>query len=199
MPQPILLPDHLLHVFDQHLVQYWAGNVVGVNDHYESLVYRQPGTRIYAVEFIRTGRSLSVLGDIGHATYEWSECKDLRWMSRCDLDYWASKCRASPHGAGFESWSEEAAAKWLDNMIQELRDEDAPDDKIQALIEAKGNIDGKLDWYSWLDDDGHDVFGANYIEYANIGMEIDIQCRLQLAALQHAIAALDAMLQALGA
>lgn len=66
--------------------------------------WQKPGTWNYGCRFIIHRRWLIVVGDIGEATFEWSEDLTLEFLAGIDFGYFLSKCRASEHGRKFEQW-----------------------------------------------------------------------------------------------
>lgn len=149
---------------------------------YEYLRWRKPGTSIYGIEYLASGRNLYVSGDCDSAVYEWPERISLEWVASCQTDYIASKCTASPDGRGFRRWDGEAfrtaamaACKGYDTLpwIQArraLRDAD-----VAFRIEAATFMEE----HPKVFDDIADCLG-----WGNV---ISPSCHAQIEGLQHAV------------
>lgn len=102
------------HQVQEHTTVRTEGGV-----EFEYLRWGKPGTGMYRLNFLRMGDTLMVTGDLYDAVYGWGGAppKTLAWIAGCDVDYFASKCMASPHGRGFRNWDGEKAARqaefWL--------------------------------------------------------------------------------------
>lgn len=132
----------------------------------ERLMWGEVGTPVCRVYYLRYGSVLMVFGDLGDAIYQWNGDIDLRWISTCDLSYFAGKCQASEEGRGYKVWSADRARERLDEIAaQEAEeytswsdaDEQAVFDRACDLLtgELKGLgieealKDGKL-WDEWV-------------------------------------------------
>ncbi len=97
--------------------------------------FRKPGTWTYGMRFIIHSRWLAVLGDIGEATYEWSETITPDFLRNLDFDYFRSKCRASESGRDFDLFDAEAGAEALAVETARMREEEYPHPRHTALDE----------------------------------------------------------------
>ncbi len=103
-------------------------------DHYPRLLsktdattvieWSKPGTWTYGMRFILHARWLVVMGDIGEATYEWSETITPEFLRGLDFGYFRSKCRASESGKDFDHFDSEEGLKSLDDERDRIAFED---------------------------------------------------------------------------
>lgn len=161
----------------------------------EHLVFKKPNTGFYYIEFIMHNNYLHVTGDVGEATYWWSDRHDLAWASRCDLGYFSSKCTSSPVGVPFKTWTEKTARQHVAHLLEDLDDED----RTRRFKTWGGwkHLDTNFDWIEWLRTPARGVdestkgdyfFGPDYLcEVTSIGFDIDIRCQMHLVALKLAM------------
>lgn len=83
--------------------------------------WQNPKSWNYGCRFIIHRRWLCVVGDIGEATFEWSEDLTLEFLGSLDFGYFHSKCRASDSGRKFEQWNPREAWKALKQLEQEYK------------------------------------------------------------------------------
>lgn len=146
----------------------------------ETLTFMGPSGWIDGIKFIRDHHILIVVGDLGDAIYQWQEIKPLSWMANLDLDYFRSKCRASPVGSLFKSWDAEKAKRMARVLFA---------DQWEQFTKSRGleSLDSRHEWIDWLEVYGDDLFGDDWTEYADIGMDTDSLCRQQHFALHLAM------------
>lgn len=168
---------------------------LGRSHRLEHLVFKRPNSGFYYIEFIMHNNYVHVTGDVGEATYWWSDRHDLAWVSQCDLSYFSSKCTASPVGVPFKTWTEKTATRYLEHYWEEREDEE----RVRRFKRWGGwrNLDREFDWIEWLrtpargveaDTKGEYFFGPDYLcEVTGIGFDIDIRCEMHLAALKLAV------------
>ncbi len=84
--------------------------------------WKRPTSWNYGCHFIIHSQWLCVVGDLGEATYQWNESIDMQFLGSLNFDYFAGKCRASPSGRQFRTWS-------TDKAVSELQAECARDPK----------------------------------------------------------------------
>ncbi len=168
------------------------------------LRWQAPTTCIYLVEYVCVNGILFVSGDVGCAAYVAYGCLDRGWdlreWSACELDYFASKCRASEYGLPCKEWSRDTALAYLETWkADRLRDaedgegeavESEDQDWFPAWEEALGRVDSQRDWEAFLGLRGEDLFGSDWWEYGNIGMRVGLRIRYHLIGLQMALAQL---------
>ena len=66
--------------------------------------WRNPTSLAYACRFIIHRQWLCVVGDIGEATFQWSQDITIEFLASLEFNYFLSKCRASNSGVKFEQW-----------------------------------------------------------------------------------------------
>lgn len=71
----------------------------------EVIEWRKPGTWTYGMRFIIHRQWLCVVGDVGEATYQWSEDISLAFLAGLDFHYFRSKCQASPGGRKWDEFN----------------------------------------------------------------------------------------------
>ena len=124
--------------------------------------WKAPGTWNHGMRFILHSRWLSILGDIGEATYEWSGTLSPGFLCEIGFNYFRSKCCASEEGRQFDHFDADlgrlALHEWLADAGAEMQD------PIKDLIEGVSNCSGLDDWEEairrWYDDyavDGEDM------------------------------------------
>ena len=123
----------------------------------------------YYLDYLILGNRLIVVGDCGSAVYEWSEKIDLAFLAGCALDYFASKCSASQTGSGGRSWDFHYAEAALVEAFTERRAAGEPEPSPAAVADALRAAGSAAEWSRWLGDEGYDVFGEDYCDYARIG------------------------------
>lgn len=180
--------DHIVE--GNEIYQFCPGRVI------EMLTWRKPGTSIYRIDYTRRSNILMITGDVGDAIYTWGEVHDLRWISTCDLQYFASKCQASEVGRRYEDWDRDSAKKWLEKYFSDGDDEE--DRKRLAKERQKAEdlyiweaLFNKMEWTSWMMQNGHDVFGPDLCGFEHVGIEIALRCRAHLIGLKMAFAFID--------
>lgn len=148
----------------------------------EIIRWMKPGTSIDSIWFIRHGNVLIVRGDWGEAVYQWHETNTLKWISECDVSYFASKCRASETGIGYREWEPLAAKAWLDDFCDESQE------LKQKLVDASAweAADSHVSWVMFLHE-YCDIFGGDGYEFSNVGFVVHMRCRGHLEALKHAV------------
>ena len=163
--------------------------------------WRRPDTAsdpwFMAIDYRIEGRRLVVGGDTGYAVYVWSSPITLSFLAGCGLDYFASKCLASEHGAGFKAWDPDAFvadalayAEWLEEDHE--GDDSAPADRARqraarARAAAADRPGWQSEWVATLYDSGHEWFGDDLAEGPSTwGEVIHLRCQGHLVGLQMA-------------
>ena len=124
--------DQVIRDFtDRHFAKHRAQLVQeGGPDRPWVIRWAVPGTYIFSVTYLLYQNALFVSGDIGCATFVWSQVISPAWVAGCDFSYTLSKCEASESGRKFETWvAVVAKTGWL-NLKEDL-DEDS---QIRKLL-----------------------------------------------------------------
>jgi hypothetical protein len=163
----------------------------------EYLKWAAPTGSFHWMQFVRVGWFLAVAGDCYEATYAWHGANlTLDWIADTHLGYFASKCRASPKGVPFVSWSTE---RLIDRLVEYFSDHYEGDlehnlERVKELEEFD-ELGGwtaaeasQLEWDAWVLENGYDVWGSDYYEYAPSGKELDVCCELHHEGLRRAMA-----------
>lgn len=161
----------------------------------EWLRWKEPGNSTYAMWFVRNGPWLYISGDLYESVFQWSTQVSLRAISECNLDYYASKCKASSCGRAFESWDADHARETLEWHLKPQKgdDQETIDEKHVALelFEEKDGweaISNEFEWQQWACDYASDIFGGDWGEFlGSPGMCLDWECKIQFEGLQRAI------------
>lgn len=176
------------------------------------LVFERPNTGIYRMVYTKVADTLFVGGDVGEAAYRWPGANpaeiDLRWISRCDLGYFFSKCVASEEGRRFTQWNGDQARERLhDSMRQQFGIEPADVDAGEEAVwpeeyeelrrkfdESGGDeaLEFRDEWNMWLATNGYDVLGEDVGHLAGVGDDVHIRCVFHLLGLRLAFERLDA-------
>lgn len=104
----------------------------------------RPNSGFYSIYYTLFGNVLMVCGDLGEAVYQWSEEITLKFLSGLHIDYFASKCQASPHGRGFLDWDAEACEAEIAGYFEEG---ERRDEALKSLIYRVKNA--QADKKSW--------------------------------------------------
>lgn len=163
--------------FKDHVATYRK-----IDDNLETLEFRNPGTSIHAVWFVRQYGVLMVFGDIFEATYMWSWDRriDLNWMADTNFGYFVSKCRASPHGREPKLFDSNHLRKELEELFDKEKTwcsyEDEELNEIEKRFEEDHgwrNIESYIEWNAWLYENADEVFGADWHEFVPDGRRYD--------------------------
>jgi hypothetical protein len=121
----------------------------------DALVIRftNPKSWNYGCHFIIHRKWLTVVGDIGEATYEWSGDLTLNFLASLDFDYFFSKCVASESGKKFTDWKTKIAEAYVKDRIAEIKamdpeDQGKDDKKELEILEDLGVGGDKSDYDS---------------------------------------------------
>lgn len=157
----------------------------------QRLLWSKPGTNIYRCHFIIHNNTLLVHGDIGEAVYCWGENISVGFLAGLNLDYFAGKCCASEKGRHYTDWDADVAKAELADHFKEYPEEKA---KLEGTVRWGSElISSRDEWHHWLQDNGYDVFGDAWYEWApSIGDVIDWRCQGHLVGIQMAVQQLKA-------
>jgi hypothetical protein len=171
--------------FAKHRAEYHRADIGPAR--MESLVWREPRTNINRIDYYCDGGRLFVAGDLGDAIYI-TGAKDLSWWTRCDLDYFASKCDASEHGRGYKTWDGDVARARLDEEIARMRADDEEVDDLDVLVARDALSDGRGAWDAWMRESASELFGHDWWDFVpNFGAVVAQRCALHLAGLKAAM------------
>lgn len=91
------------------------------------ILWCKPGTWTYACYYTIFSQWVMCCGDLFEAQYQWGENVSPQFLASIDLGYFLSKCRSSPKGRKWESWSDAVAAEYLESEWKEFKEyEDEP-------------------------------------------------------------------------
>lgn len=112
--------------------------------------WQNPASWNYGCRFIIHRRWLCVVGDIGEATFEWSQDLTLEFLASLDFGYFMGKCEASREGSTFESFNSNIAELYRNDRIKELEatpadDKSETDDKELELLKENSQL-AKDEW-----------------------------------------------------
>lgn len=111
--KPVSEADHIQAVIQMWRNSNFKDHVATVVCHTDNLLFiewRKPGQWNYAMRFLIHAGWVCVMGDVGEATYQWSDNTSLEFLARIDFGYFKSKCRASPSGREFKTFDSGVAA-----------------------------------------------------------------------------------------
>jgi len=155
----------------------------------EVLTWKKPGTNNYMIKYIVSGNTLCVYGDLGEAIYQWSQNISFEWLSGLDLSYFKGKCQASEVGRDFREWDDRTAIKFLKDMEKQ---EYFKWSDLEYLGGTE-SLYGSRDWEEWLRENGSEVFGEDYWDWAyGIGYRVNIRCEYHLIGLKMAMEQINA-------
>jgi len=163
----------------------------------ERLLWAKPDTSCFSMEYIRKNGILYVSGDLGFASYWWSGSNSLKWISKCDIGYFAGKCEASENGRSFTVWDCDKAVEYIKEYISDQDDyfgEPGKSKEVMAKFEEAQGFDAvcsEYEWIAWCYEYAQDIFGDDWGEsLGNIGMVLNIRCKYHLEGLKIAMAQL---------
>lgn len=168
----------IIEEFKEHMVTYWQYGKI------EELIWRKPGSSVYAIFYLYKAGTLYVSGDVGSAVYRWhSSIGTLRNIAGCQVDYFASKCEASEYGRDFREWNSHRALEEIETLI---KSGNCPDLSENWAFNGEYSLDTRQSFLDWAS-----ARCKEPEEWANdIGMEIAGSCKLHLAGLKAAFAQL---------
>lgn len=119
--------------------------------------FTNPKSWNYGCHFILHRRWLIVVGDIGEATYEWSEDVTLNFLRGLDFGYFHGKCVSSEVGRRFNDWDTKIAKAYVKDRIAEIKAMDPEDRCKDDAVE--------LDILENIGDEGKDYYDEAAREY----------------------------------
>jgi len=177
--------EEIVERFSKHVAEYSE-----VRENLEMLTFKKPGTSVDALWYIRHGGFLFVYGDLGEATYSWSENAPMLWISGLNLGYFHEKCRASEGGACYKwfDWDADVAKESLEQSFKDDEDECEGQERIRfEELFGWNAIHNRDEWYQWVNDNGCEVFGSEFYEWVfQVGEIIPYFCQMHLIGLREA-------------
>jgi len=176
--------------FGQHTVALYQSHVDkrydGQEHLLETLWWRRPHSGIFGVRYIAECGTLYVSGDIGEAVYRWSGEATLAWIADCELSYFASKCTASEHGRGYESWDTDKAKASLYDIME---DDEKWNSGGKKDFEDwhQGCLCSEHEWHVWLAENCREVLHDDPCDLSEIGKVVDARCHGHLIGLKMAM------------
>ena len=168
--------------------------------------WKKPGTSHYHIDYNLIDNNLIVTGDLFDAIYHWSSPVSYKSIASMNLDYFSSKCEASPEGRDFISWNNKYAyenfffileseleefleEKKIDKNFKDLNEDEKLDlmesylDKHDYIDDVVSIVDCKESWIEFLKEYGDNVLGSDCWEHYNMGMMPDMLCHAHLEGL----------------
>lgn len=196
--------------FEKHIA---TKNVFKSNNGTEfiQIEWKEPGTSHYYISYNLINNNLIVTGDLFDAIYHWSSPVSFESISSMNLDYFSSKCEASPKGRDFLSWNNKYAYEnfffILDSELEEFlleknkiekSFEDLNENEKQELMESylekydcfddvQSIVESQESWVEFLKEYGDDALGSDCWEYYNMAMMPDMLCHAHLEGLKLAV------------
>lgn len=176
--------DETARWFRDHRATFWDAPTV------KTLAWKKPDSQNCAIWYVIQGGTLMVWGDLESAVYRWSGEISWKFLAGCGLDYFESKCEASPKGRDYEDYDNRRAVadfeEWLTREAEES--EKVPDAELVA--DARRVLHYSEDeWRAWLVENGYDLFGGSWYEFAPLfGKAIAMTCAAHLGGIRMAVA-----------
>ncbi len=122
-------------LFKDHTVTAYGTTAAPDFGPVEFLTWRKPESNTYWIDYLFYKGQLVVTGDVGEAVYWWgNHSLDLSWVSKCELDYFAGKCRASEEGRAYCEWNVEEVTADLHAAIKRRQSEWGGSDELWAEV-----------------------------------------------------------------
>lgn len=146
---------------------------IGVLGTIDKLTWKKPGSSNYMIQYIISGNTLCVYGDLGEAIYRWCEPITFEWIAGLNLSYFKGKCQASEVGRDFREWDEKKA---LDALKYFAKEEYFKWKEFEER-EGKHALYDNSEWNEWLREHGDEVLGEEFWDWAyGIGYTINVRC-----------------------
>lgn len=132
--------DNIKEWFENHVAELKV-----LDNDTQVLIWKQPGTRMYEIDFVFYKNMLYVTGDMRDAVFNttWCTSWDCNEGWRIDIDYFASKLSCATHGK--YTWDSKEAVKYLTATYREYFD--GTDEAYEEAIEyiKKERIEDQFD------------------------------------------------------
>jgi hypothetical protein len=153
--------------------------------HVKSLIWRVPNDTIFSVFYTIRYGTLSVLGDIGEATYQWSSAIDWAFLVNTNYDYFLSKCRGVDGHEKPSTWMPERirrrVAEYYEDREYKLDQErgiwvNSEGETDDTFEDFENHLESREEWSAYLMDSSKDHSeteawewgeGVNYRSYAH--------------------------------
>lgn len=99
--------------------------------------WKKPNSWNYGCRFLLHSQWLMVVGDLGEATYQWSEPITMEFLAGLNFDYFHGKCRASPSGSRSRVWDPRTAQRRLQDIADQCGA--ACSTVVKQLDESRGD------------------------------------------------------------
>ena len=127
------------------------------------LRFANPKSWNYGCHFIIHRRWLTVVGDIGEATYEWSQDISLNFLASLDFGYFFGKCVASESGRKFTDWNAKIGDAYVKDRIAEIKamdpEDQGKDDKKELEVLEDLGVGGDKNDYDSVAREYYDATG----------------------------------------
>jgi hypothetical protein len=137
--------EKLIKDFEHHVAHFSVSDLYEegetVSHGIKKLEWRDPTTSIFAINYLITGQTLFVYGDLGEAIYQWSSPIDWEFLSKFSYDYFTSKSRWINGYKKLMDWSSERVEAEMKIFLEDARSDDGEEDS--KLLEE---VDG---WYAY--------------------------------------------------
>jgi hypothetical protein len=159
----------------------------------QTLYWAKPGTGHLAVRYVIMGPVLMVWGDLESAIYRWSSVISWEFLAGCDLQYFESKCEASPKGRDYEDYDSDLALADFNEDIKRRAEEGYAEPDQQLVDDARQALRyGLEDWNEWMRSNGSQLFGSDWYEWVpSFGKRIAHNCAAHLVGIKMAVAQLN--------
>jgi hypothetical protein len=180
--------------FKNHKVTRYAYKG-GPNPYYdpEIMIWKSPSSSIYRINYTLVGRTLFVEGDCYEAVYQWSAPVSFEGIANNNLDYFASKCRASSCGVGYKIFDSDTLKKQVEDHIDCTEEEEDELEEGKTGIRQRfedenwrNHIYHEFEWLRFVDDNYGDLFDESG-EGIPDGKRISPECELQLEGIKRAV------------
>lgn len=169
--------------FKNHVAEYQTHGDLKV------LLWKEPGTILYHVRFVFDGSRMHVTGDIGTASFWFTEKADVFNQCNYNLGYFLEKletCKGDRY-----NFSKKKALRtlreWLNKAKEEAKEYDH--DEMRDLFEACRGCSNSNEWYEIVNNHSHILseLDCDYWEWIyDIGNETPNRLRAYLVALKMA-------------
>lgn len=172
--------------FEAHVPAYSKSFIEELETEVEHLCFRQPGTQVGYMVYMRQHGMLFVGGDYGSATYRWHASAEvcLDWIADTDFMYFHSKCEASEYGHPHTEWDSRLARENLEKFL------DSRGYAIEMTrIRDWGGLEAlhhRQEWQHWLFENAHEC-DLDPFDVAGIGDRPGLRCRLHWLGLRLAM------------
>lgn len=178
--------------FSGHIAAHYESNALGSPA--ERIVWSNPDSGIFRVEYLSIGNCVFVCGDLGDAVFDFSGPRSLRSFAGCNLDYLCQKMRDlnGANSRAGKQWNQAIADAWIKQWRLDLTE--SPEDHERELKWLEDNdrpeshTESEHEWQNFLSDDH--PFAEDEPPY-EIGLEINSRFIAIMDGLARAFAQID--------